>query len=213
MRIYYQSPTCLMASILFLKSAREAFMLVIMEPMLPTMVAKISTPSRKSIVTKRYSESCAANHKRGLWSRDPLSTNHSPPAPAAASRRWWWGWGWTSRSCRCTGSWRSRCPANIQCKIAEIDILQLSISPLPSKPICHFQILSSNLLWRRSRHSSELLSESEAQPAKCIFTWKCRYTVLSIAYLPQLWNRYCLPVKFWKHLVNWFLFLYVQRIL
>ena len=50
---------CLMASILFLNSARDAFMLVIIEPMLPTMVAKIRTPRRKSIVTKRYSESCS----------------------------------------------------------------------------------------------------------------------------------------------------------
>ena len=30
-----------------------------MEPMFPTMVAKIRTPRRKSIVTKRYSESCS----------------------------------------------------------------------------------------------------------------------------------------------------------
>ena len=48
-----------MASILFLKSARDAFMLVIMEPILPTMVAKMRTPRRKSMVTNRYSESCS----------------------------------------------------------------------------------------------------------------------------------------------------------
>ena len=30
-------------------------MLVIMDPMFPTMVAKIRTPMRKSMVTKRYS--------------------------------------------------------------------------------------------------------------------------------------------------------------
>ena len=48
-----------MASILFLKSARDAFMLVIMEPMFPTMVANMRTPRRKSMVTKRYSESCS----------------------------------------------------------------------------------------------------------------------------------------------------------
>ncbi len=48
---------CLMASILFLISALPAFMLVIMEPMLPTMVAKMSTPIMKSSVTNTYSMS------------------------------------------------------------------------------------------------------------------------------------------------------------
>ena len=45
---------CLMASILFWNSALAAFMLVIMAPMLPTMEAKMRTPTRKSKVTKIY---------------------------------------------------------------------------------------------------------------------------------------------------------------
>ena len=45
---------CLIASILFWNSALAAFMLVIMAPMLPTMEAKMSTPTRKSKVTKIY---------------------------------------------------------------------------------------------------------------------------------------------------------------
>ena len=48
---------CFMASILFLNSALEAFMLVIIDPMFPTMVAKMRTPTRKSMVTKKYSRS------------------------------------------------------------------------------------------------------------------------------------------------------------
>lgn len=57
---------CLIASILFLNSALEAFMLVIIEPMFPTMVAKMSTPTRKSTVTKRYSMSWAG------WGVSPM---------------------------------------------------------------------------------------------------------------------------------------------
>ena len=52
-------------------------MLVIMEPMLPTMVAKISTPSRKSIVTKRYSESC-----QPIRGEDCGHVTRSPPITA-----------------------------------------------------------------------------------------------------------------------------------
>ena len=39
-------------------SALAAFMFVIIEPMFPTIVAKMRTPMRKSMVTKRYSKSC-----------------------------------------------------------------------------------------------------------------------------------------------------------
>ncbi len=42
---------------LFWNSARAAFILVIMDPMLPTIVAKIRTPIKKSIVTNKYSKS------------------------------------------------------------------------------------------------------------------------------------------------------------
>ena len=45
---------CLMASILFWNSFLAAFMLAIMAPMLPTIEAKIRTPTRKSRVTKAY---------------------------------------------------------------------------------------------------------------------------------------------------------------
>lgn len=48
---------CLTPSMRFWNSTRAVFMLLIMEPMLPTMVAKMSTPARKSITTNRYSKS------------------------------------------------------------------------------------------------------------------------------------------------------------
>ena len=57
---------CLIESILFWNSALAAFMLVIMLPMLPTMVAKMRTPMRKSTVTKRYSTSCTG------WGVSPI---------------------------------------------------------------------------------------------------------------------------------------------
>ena len=43
-----------MASILFWNSFLAAFMLAIMAPMFPTMEAKMSTPTRKSMVTNAY---------------------------------------------------------------------------------------------------------------------------------------------------------------
>ena len=55
---YLKTMYCLMASILFWNSALAAFIWVIMEPMLPTMEAKTSTPTRKSKVTNRYSALC-----------------------------------------------------------------------------------------------------------------------------------------------------------
>ena len=45
---------CLIASILFWNSFLAAFMFAIIAPMLPTMEAKMSTPTRKSMVTKAY---------------------------------------------------------------------------------------------------------------------------------------------------------------
>lgn len=45
---------CFIASILFWNSFLAAFMFAIMAPMLPTMEAKMSTPTRKSMVTKAY---------------------------------------------------------------------------------------------------------------------------------------------------------------
>jgi len=54
---YLKAMYCLMPSILFWNSTLAAFMLVIMLPMLPTMVAKISTPAKKSITTNKYSAS------------------------------------------------------------------------------------------------------------------------------------------------------------
>ena len=49
---------CLMASILVRISAFPAFIFVIMDPILPTMVANMRTPTMKSIVTNTYSASC-----------------------------------------------------------------------------------------------------------------------------------------------------------
>ena len=61
---------CLMASILFLISALPAFMLVIIDPMLPTMVAKMSTPIIKSNVTNTYSMSFTG------WGVSPKENNY-----------------------------------------------------------------------------------------------------------------------------------------
>jgi len=48
---------CFMESNLSWNSALAAFICVIIDPMLPTIVAKIKTPTRKSVTTKIYSTS------------------------------------------------------------------------------------------------------------------------------------------------------------
>lgn len=48
---------CLIESILSWNSARAAFICVIMLPILPTIVAKINTPTKKSATTNIYSTS------------------------------------------------------------------------------------------------------------------------------------------------------------
>lgn len=48
---------CFTPSIRFWNSTRATFILEIIDPMFPTMVANIRTPARKSATTKRYSAS------------------------------------------------------------------------------------------------------------------------------------------------------------
>ena len=53
-KILIRTIYCFIASILFWNSFLAAFMLAIIAPMLPTMEAKMRTPTKKSMVTKAY---------------------------------------------------------------------------------------------------------------------------------------------------------------
>ena len=53
-KILIRTIYCFIASILFWNSFLAAFMLAIIAPMLPTIEAKMRTPTKKSMVTKAY---------------------------------------------------------------------------------------------------------------------------------------------------------------